>query len=152
MTSPPRRLRALAESDLDRVLELEATLFGLGAWTRGTFEGELQAPGRRYLAVETAGVVVGYAGVSLAEESHLMTIGVAPEARRQGHASALISELIATARAHGSASMLLEVRADDAGPQRLYASFGFEPIGIRRGYYQLEGADAVVMRADLARD
>jgi [ribosomal protein S18]-alanine N-acetyltransferase len=142
-------LRPLLPTDLDRVLELEAVLFGPGAWTRGTYEDELQAPWRHYVAVEQDGLLVGYAGASLAEESHVMTIGVAPEARRRGHASTMLGALMDAARAAGSTSMLLEVRADDDGAQRLYTSFGFEPIGVRRGYYQLEGADAVVMRAAL---
>lgn len=152
MSEPaPRLLRALRPDDVDRVLELETVLFGPGAWTRGMYEGEIGAPGRVYIAVEDGGVLVGYAGASLAQESHVMTIGVAPEARRRGHASAMLAALMDAARRAGATSMLLEVRADDDGPQALYSSFGFEPIGIRKGYYQMEGADAVVMRADLAR-
>ena len=152
MSEPGGRvLRPLRADDVDRVLELEGVLFGLGAWTRGMYEGEIGAPGRVYVAVEEDGVLVGYAGASLAQESHVMTIGVAPQARRRGHASAMLTALMDAARRAGATSMLLEVRADDDGPQALYRSFGFEPIGIRKGYYQLEGADAVVMRADLAR-
>jgi len=140
------RLRPLVLDDLDRVLELEAELFGPGAWTRGMFVDELAAPARSFLAVEEDGVLVGYAGASLSEESHLMTIGVAPQARRRGHASTLLTALIEAARRAGATSMLLEVRADDDGPQRLYRRFGFEQIGIRPRYYQLEGVDGVVMR------
>lgn len=145
----PAGVRPLTTDDLDRVLELEAVLFGPGAWTRETYTDELQLPGRHYVAVDAGGVVVGYAGMSLAEESHIMTIGVAPSARRRGHGATLMTDLMAAARRHGATSVLLEVRADDDGPQALYRRFGFEPIGIRPGYYQLEGADAVVMRAAL---
>ena len=35
--------------------------------------------------------------------------------------------------------------------QRLYRSRGFEPIGVRHGYYQPSGTDALVMRLDLSR-
>lgn len=143
-------LRPLRADDVERVLELEVQLFGLGAWTRGMYEDEMAAPGRVYVAVEEGGALVGYAGAMLGEESHVMTIGVAPHARRRGYASMMLADLMATARRHGATSMILEVRADDDGPQQLYRRFGFEPIGIRPGYYQLEGADAVVMRADLA--
>ncbi|WP_156252197.1 ribosomal protein S18-alanine N-acetyltransferase [Pseudactinotalea terrae] len=142
-------LRPLTAADVDRVLELEVILFGPGAWTRGMYEEEFRAAGRRYVAVEEAGVLVGYAGALIAEESHIMTIGVAPEARRRGYASMMLAELMQAARRHGATSMILEVRADDDGPQQLYRRFGFEQIGIRPGYYQLEGVDGVVMRADL---
>lgn len=144
-------VRPLTTDDLDRVLELEAALFGPGAWTRGMFTDELSAPGRRYIAVDADGVLVGYAGAVLGEEAHIMTIGVDPACRRRGFASIMMRDLIAAARSGGATSMLLEVRADDEGPQALYRAFGFEPIGIRRGYYQMEGADAVVMRADLSQ-
>ncbi len=80
-------LRPLRQDDLDRVLQLELELFGSGAWTHGMFVEELRAPHRCYLAVEVDGELVGYAGANLGEESHVMTIGVAPHARRRGYAS-----------------------------------------------------------------
>jgi [ribosomal protein S18]-alanine N-acetyltransferase len=41
------------------------------------------------------------------------------------------------------------VRTDNDRAQRLYRRYGFTDIGIRRGYYQPSGADALVMRRDL---
>lgn len=146
---PDPVLRTLRHEDIDRVLELEAELFGLGAWTRGILEDELSAPGRRYVAVEVEALLVGYAGMTLGGESHLMTIGVDPAARRRGHASTMLRDLMDAAIAAGAESVILEVRADDDGAQTLYRRFGFEPIGLRPGYYQAEGVDAVVMRAVL---
>ena len=40
---------------------------------------------------------------------------------------------------------LLEVAVDNAPAQRLYATYDFEPVGIRRGYYQPSNTDALVM-------
>jgi [ribosomal protein S18]-alanine N-acetyltransferase len=45
--------------------------------------------------------------------------------------------------------VFLEVRADNVRAQRLYRWWGFAEIGIRRGYYQPSGMDAIVMRRDL---
>ena len=45
--------------------------------------------------------------------------------------------------------MFLEVRADNPVAQQLYESLGFVQIDLRRAYYQPEGIDAVIMRADL---
>ena len=40
---------------------------------------------------------------------------------------------------------LLEVAVDNAPAQRLYATYDFEPVGLRRGYYQPSNTDALVM-------
>jgi len=148
------RLRPLRVSDLDRVMELEEQLFGAGAWSRGAYVEELtRAPGRTYLAavVDRPGgeLVVGYAGLVAGTEAQVMTVGVDAEHRRRGIGRQLVDALLEDARAHGARTVLLEVRAGDAGAQRLYARAGFEPIGRRRNYYQAEGEDAVVMRARL---
>jgi ribosomal-protein-alanine N-acetyltransferase len=45
--------------------------------------------------------------------------------------------------------VLLEVRADNAAAQALYAGAGFERIGVRRGYYRPGGTDALVLRLQL---
>jgi ribosomal-protein-alanine N-acetyltransferase len=37
------------------------------------------------------------------------------------------------------------------GAQRLYGRFGFRPVGVRKGYYQETGEDALVMWADDVR-
>src|SRR5690625_3311038 len=140
-------IRPMQEADLDAVLDLEPQLFGSGAWSRATYEAELSHPGRRYVVVEQDDQVAGYAGIDLADEATVMTVGVAPAHRRRGFGRLMIREILALARAHGSTQVHLEVRADDAGAQALYASFGFTPVGRRRGYYQ--GTDALTMRLRL---
>jgi ribosomal-protein-alanine N-acetyltransferase len=45
----------------------------------------------------------------------------------------------------------LEVRPSNTAAIRLYQTMGFEPIGVRRGYYQAVGGreDATVLRLEL---
>jgi ribosomal-protein-alanine N-acetyltransferase len=47
--------------------------------------------------------------------------------------------------------VFLEVRVDNHRAQLLYQRRGFVEIGIRRGYYQPSGTDALVMRLSLDR-
>ncbi|WP_245696321.1 ribosomal protein S18-alanine N-acetyltransferase [Onishia taeanensis] len=68
-------------------------------------------------------------------EAELQAITVAPAARRQGVARALLERLIATATAWGSERLLLEVRASNAPALGLYRQLGFIEEGRRRGYY-----------------
>ena len=140
-------LRPLREEDLDRVMELEAELFGRGAWSREVYLAELALPGRYYVAAEEDGVLVGYAGIALAEDSEVMTVGVAAASRGRGVGAALLTDLLDRARAARARHVFLEVRSGNDAAQRLYRRAGFAEIGTRPRYYGDE--DAVVMRLRL---
>ncbi|WP_147918468.1 ribosomal protein S18-alanine N-acetyltransferase [Ruania zhangjianzhongii] len=149
-------LRPMRSEDLGVVIALEPELFGAGAWSRGVYEEELQRADRCYLVVATpVGTssepdrVIAYAGLATGIEATVMTIGVAASHRRQGHARTMLTALLDEARRTGAESVFLEVRISDDGAQALYRSFGFEPLAVRRGYYQPEGADALVMQLAL---
>lgn len=135
--------------DLPRVAELERELFGADAWSLGMLQEEMSAPGRTYVAAAVAEQVVGYAGVAVGADAEVMTIGVEPARRRGGIGAALLESLLSTAREARCGRVFLEVRTDAEGARRLYERAGFVPVGIRKGYYQAEGADALVMRLDL---
>jgi [ribosomal protein S18]-alanine N-acetyltransferase len=145
-------LRTMTSTDLDRVLELELALFGAEAWSRQMLAGELsqQPASRYYIVAEDGGSLVGYAGLLAAgSQADVLTIAVATARWGQGIGSELLARLLAEARRRGCTEVFLEVRTDNIRAQRLYQWWGFIEIGIRRGYYQPSGADAIVMRRDL---
>ena len=143
------QLRLMCSADLSAVIALEPELFVAGAWSRGVYEEELRRADRYYVVVAEADLVIGYAGLATGIEATVMTIGVAAPRRRQGHARTMLTALLDQARRTGAESVFLEVRTSDDGAQALYSSFGFEPLAVRRGYYQPEGADALVMQLEL---
>ncbi|MGO1173531.1 MAG: ribosomal protein S18-alanine N-acetyltransferase [Actinomycetaceae bacterium] len=144
------RLRPLRTGDLARVAELEPVLFGPDDWSAGVYATELSLADRTYLAaVDEDDRLVAWAGTAAGDQTQVMTIGVDPDHRRRGLATRLLDELLDRARAAGSSSVVLEVRADDDGARSLYERRGFEAIGIRPRYYQRSGRDAVVMSLDL---
>ncbi|MEU0151056.1 ribosomal protein S18-alanine N-acetyltransferase [Micromonospora fulviviridis] len=133
---------------VDQVLPLEADLFGAERWSPAMFWNEL-ANGHHYLvATDDDGTVLGYAGLMVAppDEAWVQNIAVRRDAQRRGIGRLLLEALLAEAARHGVRSTLLEVAADNAPAQRLYAMYGFEPIGVRRGYYQPSNTDALVMQ------
>lgn len=140
----------LTSEHLDEVLLIEQRVATPG-WSRRVFEREIATTDDRcYLAalVPAAGgpAVAGYGGVHvLADEAHVTTLTVDPPRRRQGIASRLLLALLHGARRHGATSATLEVRAGNRAAQRLYAGFGFRPVGIRPRYY--DGVDALIMWA-----
>jgi len=144
--------RLMTRADLDGVLALELALFGEEAWSRQMLVGELgqQPASRYYLVAESDGEIVGYAGLLAAGgQGDVLTIAVAAVQWGQGIGSQLLDRLLAEGRRRGCTEVFLEVRADNARAQRLYQWRGFAEVGIRRGYYQPSGTDAIVMRLDL---
>ena len=80
-----------------------------------------------------------------------VTLAVAEPRQGQGLGAALLDALLAEAGRRGCSEVFLEVRVDNVRAQRLYQRRGFVEIGIRRGYYQPSGTDALVMRLTLDR-
>jgi len=86
---------------------------------------------------------------SVADELQLIDIASHPQHRRQGHARALLNELLSYARREHKRLILLEVRQSNEAAIRLYQSVGFATTGVRRGYYSDTGEDALEMRITL---
>lgn len=146
-------LRPMTAADVPQVVEIERAAFGDEAWTTQMLLGELeQQPGsRHYLIAAEEGRVVGYAGLLVASaQGDVATLAVEPGHWGRGIGSALLEALMAEAARRGCAEIFLEVRTDNSRAQRLYRRYGFAEVGIRRGYYQPSGADALVMRRELA--
>ena len=152
-------LRPLVAADLEDVLALEHELFPGDPWTAKMFAQEVAQPpeSRLYLVAEAdAGghAMAGYAGMMFAPDgsgADVLTIAVAPAHWGSGIGSALLAALIQAARDRRCAEVFLEVRADNPRAHGLYLRRGFEEIGVRRGYYQPSGTDAIVMRKELQR-
>ncbi|WP_212525021.1 GNAT family N-acetyltransferase [Actibacterium sp. MT2.3-13A] len=117
-------------------------------WRAGEFETLLASPGVFVLG-DAAGFVLGRV---IADEAELLTIAVAPEARRQGKGRALVARFETEARARGAEDAFLEVAADNAPARALYHAAGYALAGRRKGYYHApDGAriDALVLRKAL---
>jgi len=148
-------LRQMTQADLDEVVRLELALFGEEAWTRQMLADELaqQPASRYYLVAVTGGTITGYAGLlGVGWQGDVLTLAVATDHWGRGIGSALLEALLAEAGRRGCTEVFLEVRTDNSRAQRLYRRYDFTEVGIRRGYYQPSGADALVMRRTLATD
>jgi [ribosomal protein S18]-alanine N-acetyltransferase len=156
-TAPPAaRLRPMVPADLAGVIALEHELFPDDAWAPETFAEEVAQPAdsRLYLVAESGSGLAGYAGLMFVpggRQADVLTIAVRPARWGQGTGSALLGALLAAAAERGCAEVFLEVRADNPRARGLYRRRGFAEIGLRRGYYQPSGTDAIVMRKDLLR-
>jgi ribosomal-protein-alanine N-acetyltransferase len=88
-----------------------------------------------------------------AEDSELIALGVVPSGRRRGAGRALVEVALKRLAALGATKVFLEVAEDNASALRLYDSFGFVEVGLRKDYYQrpaTANASALVLRLDIA--
>ena len=158
------RLRPMVPADLADVMALEHDLFPDDPWTAQMFAEEVVQPpdSRLYLVAEagepaptaSAPVMAGYAGMMFVPggvQADVLTIAVARAYWGRGAGSALLGALVDTAAGRGCTEVFLEVRQDNPRARGLYLRRGFDEIGVRRGYYQPSGVDAIVMRKDLLR-
>lgn len=85
-------------------------------------------------------------------EAEILSIFVAPEAKRQGEASDLLKTSINYAMERGVRSIFLEVAADNQAALKLYQKFEFQLMGKRKAYYARKNGmkiDALTLRLDL---
>jgi len=122
--------------------EIHATSFPPGeAWGADIIAGHLSMPGVFALLCGPDAMIM--ARVAL-DEAEILTLAVAPAARRKGAARALLDEAMARAASRGAANMFLEVAVSNAAARALYEQAGFIQVGQRRRYYA-DGGDALVM-------
>ena len=123
-------------------------------WTPNLFMAEMSEPNNRnYLVARIDKDVVGYAGlICYGDEAHITNIAVDPMLQGHGIAHRLLAEQIGAARELGGVAVSLEVRVTNWRAQRIYARFGFHPVGIRRNYYAELHEDALIMWTDDIRE
>ncbi len=147
------RLREMNHADMAGILALERELFPEDAWTPEMFAAEFAQPASRrlYLVAEEGNALVGYAGMMFTggSQADVVTLAVDPSRWGEGTGTALLTALVDEADKRGYEEILLEVREDNPRARQLYLRHGFTEVGIRRGYYQPSGVDAVVMRKAL---
>jgi [ribosomal protein S18]-alanine N-acetyltransferase len=142
-------LRSMRWWDIGQIMRLEAELFAGDAWSDTMFWSELaERDSRTYVVAVDDDAVVGYAGLCAYGEdiSYVQTIGVTTSHQRRGVGTVLLTTLLDDADRRGARHVDLEVRADNESAIELYRRHGFAPLGVRKGYYQPSGADALVMR------
>ena len=142
-------ITAMRRRHLPAVLRIEGKVYPR-PWSAGLFLSELAQKGSRaYFVARHQGKVVGYAGVMiLGDEGHVTNIAVDPAFHRNYVGMRLLLALVEASRERKVRSMTLEVRRANSGAQVMYRMFGFQTVGVRRGYYVETGEDAYIMWAE----
>jgi len=150
--APELEIARMRRRHLRGVMAIERQVYPR-PWSPNLFLSEMtDMRNRTYLVARIGKDVVGYGGVmSYGDEAHITTIAVDPAHHRRKIGTRLLYELVVDGIRMGARAVSLEVRVSNAGAQTMYRRFGFRPVGIRKGYYQETGEDALVMWADDVR-
>jgi [ribosomal protein S18]-alanine N-acetyltransferase len=141
-----RAVRRLAYSDLPAVISIERRSFP-APWSLAMFVLELSKPSGICLAASEGEELLGYLVCSRYDRVwHVMNVAVAPERRRRGVATRLISQLLV--EAGDELPFTLEVRVSNRDAIAMYEKLGFRSAGVRPRYYQDNGEDALIMWLD----
>jgi ribosomal-protein-alanine N-acetyltransferase len=163
------RIRVATAEDIDAMTELDATCFS-APWSRASFEAELTTNDLAWYLVaeelvptddqdsaksldgtsgpddEPIGLLIGYAGLwAISDEGHITNVAVHPDFRRMHLGRILVERLIDQTRQEGLKRFTLEVRVSNHAAIALYEKFGFASAGLRKGYYEDNNEDAMIM-------
>ena len=126
----------------DTLSDLHKKCFPNKPWSADDFR-DLKQSGCEIIMSENGFIVYRI----VVDEAEIITIGVNPEKRRLGIASAMIGIIEQTTKNQGVKKIFLEVASDNIPGQRLYENCGFKTIGLRPKYY--DGVDAILMSKDI---
>ena len=136
-------VRRLSYADLPRVVAIERRAFPT-PWSLAMFVLELSKPSGICLGATYDDRLAGYLICSRYDTVwHIMNVAVDPSRQGRGVATALLGHLYE--RVGADARLTLEVRRSNHVAIALYERDGFRAAGFRRGYYQDNGEDALIM-------
>ncbi|SMP67263.1 ribosomal protein S18-alanine N-acetyltransferase [Anoxynatronum buryatiense] len=149
MKTDQGEIRAMTAADIPGVIDIEKASFTT-PWTHHAFRLELKNQLAVYRVAVVAGKIAAYGGMWLIiDEAHVTNVAVHPGHRGQHWGENIMHVLMADACSRGLLRMTLEVRKSNDPAIALYRKLGFRMSGIRPGYYQDTGEDALIMWAEL---
>ena len=127
--------------DCEKMGELEAKNFDRDAWSQESFLSDIKADARIWLKATVSGEFAGYVGATYSgDASDILKICVDEKFRRAGVASKLLRNVFEQLRNLGVSTVMLEVRASNAGAIAFYENCGFEKVCERQNFYGDENA------------
>ena len=139
-------IRLAVPEDLKAVIAIERESF-TDPWSADVLFGELMADDMRLpLVAEINGEVAAYLMAWLVvDQLHILNIATAKRYLRMGVASILLHEAARLGVGRNANEITLEVRESNHSAREFYRRWKFAEMGIRPGYYQDNGENAIIM-------
>lgn len=137
--------REMTAADVPFISRLEEETFSM-PWSAASFLQMIEKEDTAYYVAEEDGQLLGGCGLlMIAGEGNITNVVVAPDARRRGVATGLLTHLLAEGDRAGLTAYTLEVRVSNAAAIDLYEKMGFVSEGIRPNFYEKPTEDAMIM-------
>ena len=143
-------IRPMKSADIPAVFEIDKASAAL-YWPERSyhFEVEKNESSRPFVALDHKGRIMGFIVFWLIiDEAHLANFAVASEFRCEGIGRALLLHGLRSCYDDGARVSFLEVRAGNLPAIHLYETSGYHTESIRKGYYQDNHEDALLMNLD----
>lgn len=137
--------REMRPADVPFISRLEEETFSM-PWSAASFLRMIEKEDTAYFVAEEDGRLLGGCGLLLiAGEGNITNVVVAPEARRRGVGTGLLTFLMEAGDRAGLSAYTLEVRVSNKAAIALYEKLGFVSEGIRPRFYEKPEEDALIM-------
>jgi ribosomal-protein-alanine N-acetyltransferase len=138
-------LRPAREDELERIGEIDRASFAQ-PWSPLSFASVFKDEKYLLLVAECEAEICGFGvAYTVGDEGEIATIAVDENFRGRGLGAKILQALCDFCAQRGAHTIFLEVRPSNQSARCLYKRFGFEQVGVRRGYYD-NGEDAIIMR------
>lgn len=140
-------IKRMTPQDVDEVINIEERAYGEHHWSKESFLNEISNELARYYSLfNEEGKLCGYAGCwHILEEAHITNIAISTDHRRKKYGEALLKHVIEDCYLEKIKYITLEVRVSNTAAINLYSKYGFSSFGTRKGYYQNNNEDALIM-------
>ena len=139
-------IREAKSSDLAQLLEIERFCF-TSCWTENMFSYEIEENefGKFYV-MEENNKLIGFIDFWITFECcQLANIAIDPSYQGQGKSKELMNLMVDQANEAYCDNIMLEVRPSNTKARKLYETYDFIEINRRKGYYNDNGEDAIIM-------
>ena len=140
------KIEPMKKENLDDVIAIEEKAYGQHHWSKDSFMSELANELAKYFCAFDGDKLIAYCGCwQILEEAHITNIAVTPEYRQKHVGEALLTTIIEECYKNMAKYITLEVRIGNKPAIGLYEKYGFKSLGTRKGYYQDNNEDALIM-------
>lgn len=139
-------MRLSKRSDIEALLGIEERCF-TSRWTEAMFLYEIEENefGKFYV-LEEDGILIGYIDFWITFETcQLANVAVDLPYQGKGYSRKMMDLMVDEANKEGCETIMLEVRPSNTAARKLYESYDFIEMNIRKGYYSDNGEDAIIM-------